>query len=182
MGRKFARGKNEADRPGISTQIDQELGQLNAIIIGLAGETNFNDDGWGFADLIWDTVKAKLTFPGYDPAVSAYEWRLRAVNPKQHLNITLATGKHLSVPDDPDAIIVRSRAPNKQVLGNAEYFRNLVGPTYTLEGDKKNVLVVKISVEVRVRYFQDVELTVEYVTDVSDPRGRASLALSEKDW
>jgi hypothetical protein len=101
---------------------------------------------------------------------------------EQALNITLATGKHLSVPDDPDAIIVRSRAPNKQVLGNAEYFRNLVGPTYTLEGDKKNVLVVKISVEVRVRYFQDVELTVEYVTDVSDPRGRASLALSEKDW
>ena len=50
------------------------------------------------------------------------------------------------------------------------------------EGDKKNVLVAEISVEVRVRYFQDVELTVEYVTDVSDPRGRASLALSEKDW
>ena len=38
------------------------------------------------------------------------------------------------------------------------------------------MLVVKVSIEVRVRYFQDVELTAEYVTDVSDPRGRASLA------
>jgi hypothetical protein len=52
----------------------------------------------------------------------------------------------------------------------------------SVAAQNKIVLAVKVSVEVRVRYFQDVELTAEYVTDASDPRGRASLALSEKDW
>ena len=37
------------------------------------------------------------------------------------------------------------------------------------------------SVEVAVKYFDDVQLKAEYVTDVSDPRGLASLSLSEKD-
>jgi hypothetical protein len=44
-----------------------------------------------------------------------------------------------------------------------------------------NAKIVEVSGEVPVKYFGDVKSTAEYVRDVTDPRGRAYLALSEKD-
>jgi hypothetical protein len=56
------------------------------------------------------------------------------------------------------------------------------GAESSVAAQNKIALAVKVSVEIQGRYFQDVALTAEYVTDVSDHRGRASLALSEKYW
>jgi hypothetical protein len=179
-GLRFKNSQNPIERPWTDKEIDHELSQLNAIIIGLSGETGFNDDGWHLTDWVWDTVKAKVTFPNFDASTSAYEWKLRAVNPAKLLIVTLAYGKHQTVPDDPNAIVVRASASKKIAIAPGEYFRNVV-QTSRREGKKNEVLVVEVSVEVRVKYFSDVELTAEYVADLSDPRGRASLVLNEKD-
>ncbi|QOF78333.1 T6SS effector BTH_I2691 family protein [Variovorax sp. 38R] len=179
-GSRYANAKNPADRPWTDKEIDDELSQLNAIIMGLAGETGFNDDGWGFTDLRWDTVKAKITFPNYDSADSAFEWTLRAVKGHKAKSVTLASGKHNTLPVDPGAVVLAGRAAPRQ-NDNIQYFRNLVGPTYRLEGKNKDVLVAEVSVEVAVALFQDIELTAEYVPDTSDPHGRASLVLNEED-
>jgi hypothetical protein len=45
-GSRFKNASNPADRPWTNAEIDDELSQLNAIIMGLTGETSFNDDGW----------------------------------------------------------------------------------------------------------------------------------------
>lgn len=177
---RIENSRNPVERPWTDREIDRELSHLNAIIIGLSGETGFNDDGWGITDWVWDTVKAKVTFPNFDAKASAFDWKLRAVNPSKLLNVTLASGKHQTVPDDPNAIVVRAVAPKQAAINPSEYFRNLV-QTSRREGQKNEVLVVEVSVEVRVKYFTDVELAAEYVADLSDPRGRASLALNEKD-
>jgi hypothetical protein len=179
-GSRYENAGNPADQPWTNNQIDEELGQLNAIVIGLSAETGFNDDGWGFADWTWDTVKAKITFPNYSDVDSAYEWRLRAYNREKGRSVTLARGKLHELPTDPDAIVVTAKALKKKP-DETEYFRKLVGPTLRLEGKNKDVLMVEVSVEVRVKYFQDVELTVDYVADLADPHGRASLALGERD-
>lgn len=179
-GSRYAKSRNEAELPWNEKQIDQELTHLNAIIIGLSGETGFNDDGWGFTSFIWDTVKAKITFPGYNPAQSAYEWRLVAVDRAGGRNVTLASGKHQTVPADPDSVTVLGRVkPDSRELSG--YRRNVVGPTERREGKNGEVLIIEVSAEVKVEYFKDVLLTAEYVTDLSDPRGRASLSLSESD-
>ncbi|MCR6480166.1 hypothetical protein NU688_28690 [Variovorax sp. ZS18.2.2] len=180
-GARYANAKNSADRPWTDAEIDDELSQLNAIILGLAGETGFNDDGWGFTDFVWDTVKAKITFPNYDAADSAFEWRLCAVKGSKAKSVTLASGKHNTLPVEPNAGILAGRATPVQSDGT-KYFRNLVGPTYKLEGKNKDVLVAEVSVEVAVKYFGDVELTADYVPDLSDPHGRASLELNKSDW
>lgn len=179
-GSRYANAKNVADRPWTNQEIDDELSQLNAIILGLAGETGFNDDGWGFGDLRWDTVKTKITFPNYNATDSAFEWRLSAVKGRKVQSVVLASGKHNTLPAGPSAISNASPVTPRR-NDKTQYFRNLVGPTYKLEGKNKDMLIAEVSVEVLVAQFQDLELTAEYVPDVSDPHGRASLVLNEED-
>ncbi|MDQ0611038.1 hypothetical protein QFZ83_005209 [Variovorax sp. W1I1] len=179
-GARYGNGKHPAERPWTDTEIDDELSQLNAIILGLAGETGFNDDGWGFADLVWDTVKAKLTFPSYDATNSAYEWSLCAVKGRKAKSVTLASGKHNAMPAASSAAGNGLGVPLPS-NDKTQYFRNLVGPTYKFEGKNKDILVAEVSVQVAVAYFQDIELTANYVPDISDPHGRASLVLNESD-
>lgn len=179
-GARYKSSENAAEMPWTDKQVDDELSNLNAIIVGLSGQTGFNDDGWGFADWVWDTVKAKLTFPNFDSQDSAFEWSLRAVNAQQALSITIAGGKYQTVPDDPNSVTVRASA-TKKTVDTSQYIRNLVGPTLRKEGRNQDVMVMEVSAEVRVKYFKDVVLMAEYVPVKSDPRGRASLSLSEKD-
>jgi hypothetical protein len=154
---------------------------LNAIVLGLKGETGFNDDGWGFADWTWDTVKAKLTFPYFNAQYAAYEWRLRAIGGKGSPSLTLARGSHGELPVDPNAIVVRGKAARKQNTDYSEYYRNVAISPPRGEGGDGSMRVIEVSVEVNVGHFQDVELTAEYVPDTLDPQARASLSLSESD-
>ena len=179
-GQRFKNAGNALDRPWEDKEINEELAQLNAIIIGLSGETGFNDDWLGMGDFFWDTVKAKVTFPNFDAGNSAFEWQLRAVNRPTGRRVVLAGGKSIvDLPADPDAIVVQGAARHR-AQDNTEYFRNVQGPNSKREGKNHDLLTVEVSVEVRVKYFGDVELTAEYVPDVTDPRGRAYLALSER--
>ena len=50
-----------------------------------------------------------------------------------------------------------------------------------LVAQNEDMLVMEVSAEVRVTYFRDVVLTADYILEMSDPRGRASLSLSEKE-
>ncbi|MFT3721031.1 hypothetical protein [Pseudorhodoferax sp.] len=179
-GKRFARGQNLADRPWSNAEVDDELKQLNGVILGLRGETGFNDDGWGFGDWTWDTVKAKISFPYFDAQHAAYEWQLRALGRRGAPNLTLARGSHGILPDDPSAIVVRAKA-RAQNIDHTKYYRNLVISPPRAEGKDGSMRVVEVKVEVNVGYFQDVKLTAEYVPDTLDARGRASLALSESD-
>jgi hypothetical protein len=180
-GERFGNGSNSADRPWTNSEVEDELKQLNAIVLGLKGETGFNDDGWGFADWTWDTVKAKLTFPYFNAQYAAYEWRLRAIGRNGAPSVTLARGNHGDLPEDPNTIVVRGTTKRKQNTDQTEYFRNLVISPARAEGSDGTMRVIEVSVEVSVKHFQDVELTAEYVLDTLDPQGRASLSLSERD-
>jgi hypothetical protein len=180
-GTRFSRGKNGADHPWTNDEVEDEIKQLNAIILGLKGETGFNDDGWGFADWKWDTVRAKLTFPYFNEQYAAYEWRLRAIGRDGAPSVTLARGRHGELPEDPNTIVVRGTTKRKQNTDHTEYFRNLAVSPPKAESSDGTMRVIEVSVEVRVKHFQDVELTAEYVPDTLDPQGRASLALSESD-
>jgi hypothetical protein len=177
-GSRYANASNPADRPWGPKEVNDELAQLNAIVLGMNGETGFNDDYWGLEN--YDTVKAKITFPFFDPNAGAYEWRLVAKGSKGNRSITLAKGSWGQMPDDPESIIVRGTA-RKQNIDNTPYFKNLrISPPMPGGPDNK-AHVIEVSVEVWTPNFKDVELTAEYVPDVMDPAGRARLALSESD-
>jgi 2-hydroxychromene-2-carboxylate isomerase len=177
-GSRYANAKNPADRPWTNREVNDELAQLNAIVLGMNGETGFNDDYWGLEK--YDTVKAKVTFPFFDPNTGAYEWRLVARGSKGNRSITLAKGSWGQMPEDPEAIVVRAAA-RKQNVDNTRYFKNLRISPPMLGGPDNKGHVIEVSVEVWTPTFSDVELTAEYVPDVTDAAGRASLVLSASD-
>lgn len=183
-GERYAGSKNELERPWSDRDANEELSRLNAIIIGLAGETGFNDDGWGFADWVWDTVKAKVIFPAYDANLSAYDWTLTLVGKTPGLQLKVAGEKtHVAPSGSAGAVFRQIKSSNAVVPSDvAKYCRNLQGPRYRTEGKTNETLVMEFSVEVAVKYFADVQLKAEYQPDASDPHGLASLLLSEKDW
>jgi hypothetical protein len=180
-GERFHNAGNATDRPFTSVEVEDEVKHLNAIILGLKGETGFNDDGWGFADWTWDTVKAKVTFPYFNERYAAYEWSLRAIGKSGERSMTLARGSFGEIPEDPTAIVVRATAPRKKNPDLAEYYRNLVVSSPRFDGKDSSARVIEVSVEVRVKYFQGITLDADYVPDTLDPQGRASLSLSESD-
>jgi hypothetical protein len=118
-GERFGNASNSADRPWTNDEVEDEIKQLNAIILGLRGETGFNDDGWGFTSFTWDTVKAKLTFPYFNERYAAYEWSLRAVGKNGGRSITLARGKFGEIPDDPNA---QAEQRSRRVLPKPRHF------------------------------------------------------------
>jgi hypothetical protein len=184
-GSRYANAQNPLDKPWTDKEINDELSQLNAIIIGLSGEASFNDDGWGVSDNVWDTVKAKLTFPNYSEVDSAYEWQLRAVNVKGYDSVLLASGTLNALPPDSNTVYVKGYAKRQDKPRPKKpqdyFYHNVSGPNYRLEGPNKDVLVMEYSAKVRVDFIQDIELTVDYAPDLADPHGRAFFHLSKSD-
>jgi len=119
----------------------------------------------------------------YDAQSSTYDWSLTLIGKSRGLRLTVAGEKTQMMPGGSTAAVPKQIKFSNAVLPPdvAKYCRNLQGPSYRTEGKKNEMLVMEFSVEVAVKYFDDVQLKAECVTDVSDPRGLASLSLSEKD-
>lgn len=179
-GKRYGNARHPDDRPWSASQGQAEMAQLNAVVLGLTGQTGFNDDGWGLADWTWDTVKARITVPFFDSTTAAYEWRLVARGRRRQRSVTLARGHWGNLPDQPAVVALRN-APSRQSTDDSEYFRNLRVTHFDTGSLPDLSRVIEVSVEVRVKFFNDVELTATYVPDVLDPAGRADLALSERD-
>nr|WP_305000225.1 T6SS effector BTH_I2691 family protein [Salinisphaera sp. Q1T1-3] len=154
--------------------INRELAQFNAILVGLSGEVGFNNDYLGMRSVLTDcdTVGMKLILGHFDPDRSAYEWTLSLQQSDGRWFQRILAGRHgverpmpqmSALPDD--AIIEDTRG----------WFEDMQQE----QSDHENARVIHASVQVDTERFQNARLEATYWRDKADQSAQAQIRLTQ---
>ena len=150
-------------------QMNEEVADLNALVLGLGVEMGFNDD-WTELATGFDTIKVKLTLASYDSSRSVYEWKVKAIDARGNSELIMAGGQ------DPD-VLPELRATPSKVIDKSSRYRNRQGTAQRGVGS----YVIEESIEVNTEIFKKAEIEVKYWPDKSDPEGLAERMITVSD-
>lgn len=151
------------------TQVNDEIADLNALVLGLGVELGFNDD-WTEVGTGFDTLKVKLTFPTYDSKRSVYEWKVKAIDGRGGAELIMAGG------EDPDVLPEFKAMPSK-IIDTSSRYRNRQGTAQRGAGS----YTIEESIEVNTEIFKKAQIEVKYWPDKSDPEGWAEKLMTVSD-
>ena len=157
----FGNGKRSEGR-WKDHEFADEMAELNAIILGLKAELAW-EDNWGF-----DGFKSRITFPGFDGNLSAYEYSILAKDNKGgwHSVITERYGLNTIGYDSASA-------------QNATHLFKISKPEFKKEGSN---LIVQHDFLLDDNVFTEAQVEVRYQPNKTDTQAEAKLKLLQKDF
>ncbi|SOY61419.1 conserved membrane hypothetical protein [Cupriavidus taiwanensis] len=158
-----------AEGKWIDGQLNEELADLNALVLGLGVELGFNDD-WFETTSGFDTLRVKLSFANFDGMRSVYEWKVKAIDGRGQSQLVMAGGRDAQV-------MPELRAASSTATDTSLKFRNRQGTGRTENG----AYVVEESVEVNTRVYKRAQIDVRYWPDRNDTDGWAEKLITVSD-
>lgn len=154
-------------------EINKEMAQLNAILVGMSGQVGFNDNMWGIEEQVtgFDMVEMELVLGHFDADHSAYEWQLEAQRNNGDWWQGLAGDYRV-----PQPLPAMSAMP-ANVSQHAPWIKSY-DTTQSRQGD---ALIIRGSVDVNTEQFEKVRLTARYWLNYADRAAEAQINISQKD-
>lgn len=173
----FGKG-NRSEGKWSDAQVADELAGLNAIIVGLSAKVGFSDAWFGMAERItgYERIDVEIRIVGFDASNGAYDWKL-LVRHNRRGNMQPLFGSHGIPKPMPE---FRASNPRRRLFTRdrpENWFRNHVHSERYEEG----ALVIRHSIEVERRYFQEAQLNVDYWVDRYDDGSLASVTVMDED-
>lgn len=162
-------------------QIMDELTELNSILVGLAAQMGFSDSWLGMEERItgYETIEMEIKFGAFDTAKSVYKWRLFALHEGKKKEFEVSAGEHglLSAQQFLSALPAQDKVEKRNSDTPDKWFRNWKRTQSSEDG----AWVVRESVEVQRKKFQNARLQVDYWPDYDAGSTKASLLLTDQD-